>query len=52
MKLISDICYGKLKHPEQYLDIYLPDTDSFKVVVYMHGGYIYPTNYTIIFFNY
>ncbi len=38
MKLISDICYGKSKHPEQYLDIYLPDTDAFKVVVYMHGG--------------
>ena len=38
MKFISNICYGKSKHPEQYLDIYLPDTDAFKVVVYMHGG--------------
>lgn len=38
MKLISDVCYGKSKHPEQYLDIYLPDKDSFKVFVYMHGG--------------
>ena len=38
MKLISNICYGKAKHPEQYLDIYLPDNDTFKVFVYMHGG--------------
>lgn len=38
MKFIGDICYGKSKHPEQYLDIYLPDTDAFKVFVYMHGG--------------
>ena len=38
MKIISNICYGKAKHPEQYLDIYLPDTDTFKVVMYMHGG--------------
>ena len=35
MKFIGDICYGKAKHPEQYLDIYLPDTDSFKVFVYI-----------------
>ena len=38
MKLISNVCYGKTKHPEQYLDIYLPDKDAFKVFVYMHGG--------------
>ncbi len=38
MKIIEDICYGKAGHPEQYLDIYLPDADSFKVFVYMHGG--------------
>lgn len=38
MRLISNICYGKAGHPEQYLDIYLPDKDSFKVFVYMHGG--------------
>ena len=38
MKLISNVCYGKAGHPEQYLDIYLPDKDSFKVFVYMHGG--------------
>ena len=38
MKVISNVCYGKAKHPEQYLDIYLPDKDAFKVFVYMHGG--------------
>lgn len=38
MKIIEDICYGKSKHSEQYLDIYLPDRDAFKVFVYMHGG--------------
>ena len=38
MKVISDICYGKARHPEQYLDIYLPDSESFKVFVYAHGG--------------
>ena len=38
MKFIGNICYGKSKHPEQYLDVYLPDADSFKVFVYMHGG--------------
>lgn len=38
MKVIKDICYGKAGHPQQYLDIYLPDSNSFKVFVYMHGG--------------
>lgn len=38
MKKIENICYGKAQHPEQYLDIYLPDCDSFKVFIYMHGG--------------
>ncbi len=38
MKRIENICYGKAKHPLQYLDIYLPDADSFKVFLYMHGG--------------
>lgn len=38
MKLISDVCYGKAKYTEQHLDIYLPDKNSFKVFVYMHGG--------------
>lgn len=38
MRVISDICYGKAGHVEQHLDLYLPDSDSFKVFVYMHGG--------------
>lgn len=38
MRIIKDICYGKMQHPEQYLDIYLPDKDSFEVFVYIHGG--------------
>jgi len=38
VRLISDICYSEVGHQEQYLDIYLPDKDSFKVFVYIHGG--------------
>ena len=38
MKLIKDICYGKYGFDEQYLDLYIPDKESFKVFVYMHGG--------------
>ena len=38
MRLISDVCYSEVGHPEQHLDIYLPDKDSFKVFVYIHGG--------------
>ena len=38
MRIISNVCYGKYCYHEQYLDMYLPDKDSFKVVVYMHGG--------------
>ncbi len=38
MKIIKDICYSKAGHPEQTLNLYLPDTDSFKVFLYMHGG--------------
>lgn len=38
MRIIENICYGKAKHPQQYLDIYLPEKESFKVFVYIHGG--------------
>ena len=38
MKIIKDITYTKLGHPEQKLDVYLPDTDTFPVFVYFHGG--------------
>ena len=43
MRVIENICYGKIKHPEQHLDIYLPDKESFKVFVYIHGGGIEST---------
>ena len=33
-KILRDICYSG----EQCLDVYLPDSDSFPVVVYFHGG--------------
>lgn len=38
MKLIERIYYTNLKHPEQYLDLYLPDADTFPVFIYFHGG--------------
>lgn len=38
MKIIKDICYGKYGFSEQYLDLYIPDRENFKVFVYMHGG--------------
>lgn len=38
MKIINDISYGKAGHPEQKLDMYLPESESFKVFVYIHGG--------------
>lgn len=38
MKIIKDISYTKLGHPEQKLDVYLPDADTFPVFVYFHGG--------------
>lgn len=38
MKIIENISYTLLGHPEQKLDVYLPDTDTFPVFVYFHGG--------------
>ena len=38
MKIIKDICYGKAMHPEQYLDLYLPEEKKFKVILHLHGG--------------
>ncbi|MBQ2676613.1 MAG: alpha/beta hydrolase [Clostridia bacterium] len=38
MKVIKDIPYSKLKHQQQVLDLYLPDTDEFSVFIYFHGG--------------
>ncbi len=36
MKIIEDISYGQ--HPEQELDVYLPDCEEFPVFVFLHGG--------------
>lgn len=36
MRKISDIAYGG--HKENLLDLYLPDTESFDLFMYMHGG--------------
>lgn len=36
MKSILDICYSP--EQEQYLDIHLPECDTFPVMVYFHGG--------------
>ena len=38
MKTVLDIYYTKEKHPMQMLDLYLPETDSFPVFIYFHGG--------------
>ena len=36
MRKIVDLAYGV--HPAQKLDLYLPDSGAFDVLVYMHGG--------------
>lgn len=36
MKTIFDVCYNK--KTEQYLDIYLPESAEFSVLLYFHGG--------------
>lgn len=36
MKTVLDVCYN-IK-TEQYLDIYLPESEEFAVVLYFHGG--------------
>ena len=38
MKAIEKIFYTNRKCPEQYLDLFLPDSDTFPVFVYFHGG--------------
>ena len=38
MKVIKDVAYTQLAHPQQKLDVYLPDTDTFPVFIYFHGG--------------
>lgn len=36
MKLLENVSYGL--HPDQIMDIYLPDTADFPTFVYLHGG--------------
>lgn len=36
MKKIENIAYGL--HPDQKLDLFLPDTPNFSTFVYFHGG--------------
>ena len=36
MKIIENISYGQ--HPEQELDVFLPDCSEFPVFVFLHGG--------------
>ena len=38
MKRIDNIDYVGNHHPQQVLDLYLPDAESFPVFVYFHGG--------------
>lgn len=38
MKIIENICYTNAQLPLQMLDLYLPDGDTFPVVIYFHGG--------------
>ena len=36
MKILENLSYGW--HPDQVLDIYLPDESEFSTFVYFHGG--------------
>ena len=38
MRIIKDIPYGP--HPQNLLDLYLPDSDKYDLVLYMRGGYL------------
>jgi len=38
MKIIEDVYYTGDKHEMQMLDVYLPEKQSFPVLVYFHGG--------------
>jgi len=51
MKKIENIYYTAMKHPRHVLDLYLPDTDTFPVFVYFHGGGIVGGDKQYDFFN-
>lgn len=36
MKILTDVCYNE--KTKQLLDVYLPETEEFAVVLYFHGG--------------
>ncbi len=38
MKSFTDVYYSKERDPSKMLDLYLPDTDTFPLFVYFHGG--------------
>lgn len=38
MRKITDIPYSDIGHKNQVLVIFIPETDSFKVFIYFHGG--------------
>ena len=38
MNVIKDIFYTSYNNPRQSLDVHLPDSESFPVLVYFHGG--------------
>ena len=38
MKSIEKIYYTNAKLPEQFLDLFLPDCETFPVYIYFHGG--------------
>lgn len=38
MKFIENVPYTQVQHPQQVLDVYIPEHDSFPVFVYFHGG--------------
>jgi acetyl esterase/lipase len=38
MKTLKNINYGDGDYPQQKLDLYLPDTKAFPVLVYLYGG--------------
>ena len=38
MKIMENICYGTNNKDAQVLDLYLPEKNTFPVVIYFHGG--------------
>lgn len=49
MKKIEDLCYSDMNLPQQRLDAYLPDADTFPVLIYFHGGGIEAGDKELVF---